>query len=287
MPLGPEQQRALHRPQLHPAGERRLSVRELQHGARQHVDPVVVGEHRAGQHGDGLGLEAEAAHRHRVEPGVVEDAAPHRRLIADVGAVRQCVAERPDEGAQVADLPCAQELARGVPARLYTHHRRLADHHAGPIARGDQPARLGDGGGDRLFTQHVLAGVGGALGPGDVQVVRQRDVDGVDVRVGDQRVVGGVRLGDAVRAREPPRPWRRRARRSPPPRRPARAASRGASAGARTATRPGSQANMREADRVRASSLDRAHRGGGTLRVPTAGGRALLARARRGGRGTL
>ena len=94
----------------------------------------------------------------------------------------------------------AQELPHGQPARLHAHHRRLTDHHAGPIARGDQATRVGAGGGDGLFAQHMLPGVGGALGPGDVQVVRQRIVDRVNLGIGQQRLVGGVRSGDAVRA---------------------------------------------------------------------------------------
>ena len=41
----------------------------------------------------------------------------------------------------------------------------------------------------RLFAQDVLAGLGGGDRPCRVEVVRQRDVHGVDVRVGEERLV--------------------------------------------------------------------------------------------------
>ena len=50
----------------------------------------------------------------------------------------------------------------------------------------------------RLLAEHVLAGLRGAHGPLDVQRVGQRHVHGVDVRVGEQRLVAPVRARDAV-----------------------------------------------------------------------------------------
>ena len=48
---------------------------------------------------------------------------------------------------------------------------------------------------DRLLDEHVLAGLDGEQGVRQVQVVRGRDVDDVDLGVGDERRVGGVRPG--------------------------------------------------------------------------------------------
>ena len=52
---------------------------------------------------------------------------------------------------------------------------------------------LGHGEGERLLAQDVLAGPGGPDRPLGVEVVRQRDVDGVDLGVGEECLVGAVR----------------------------------------------------------------------------------------------
>ena len=53
-------------------------------------------------------------------------------------------------------------------------------------------------GGERLFAQHVFTGGQCGPGPSAVQTVRQRVVDRVQVRVGDQFVVVVVYPGDVV-----------------------------------------------------------------------------------------
>ncbi len=67
----------------------------------------------------------------------------------------------------------------------------------------------------RLLAQHVLARLERAHRPLVVQAVRQRDVDGVDLRVGEQRVVRAVRARQTraparTRPRDPGRGSRRR-----------------------------------------------------------------------------
>jgi hypothetical protein len=42
---------------------------------------------------------------------------------------------------------------------------------------------------DRLFAENVLAVLGGASGPLDVQMIRQRDVNGVDLSIREKVVV--------------------------------------------------------------------------------------------------
>ena len=58
---------------------------------------------------------------------------------------------------------------------------------------------FGDGQAERLFAEHVLAGLGGLDGPGHVKLIGQRVVDGVDFGVGEQLLVGAVGLGNAER----------------------------------------------------------------------------------------
>jgi hypothetical protein len=68
-------------------------------------------------------------------------------------------------------------------------HERFLDLHAGPVSDRNQSFRVGSNQADRLLTEHVLARFGRSRCPLDVQVVRQWIVDGVDIRVGDERVV--------------------------------------------------------------------------------------------------
>ena len=59
---------------------------------------------------------------------------------------------------------------------------------------------------DRLLAQHVLPCLERANRPGDVEIVRQRIVDGVDVRIREELFVRSVCRRDAERARRGKRP---------------------------------------------------------------------------------
>jgi hypothetical protein len=63
----------------------------------------------------------------------------------------------------------------------------------------DHVGRLGGVQRRRLLAQHVLSGIGGALRPLGVQVVRERDIDGVHPGVGEQLVVGAVQADVELR----------------------------------------------------------------------------------------
>ena len=93
---------------------------------------------------------------------------------------------------------------------------------------------FGRGQGHRLLAQHVLAGPGGRDGPLGVQVVRQRDVDGVDVGIGEQRLVGGVGTVEAQLVGDGLRSARRRGPRWPRPGSRPPAASPGSPSGGRS-----------------------------------------------------
>jgi hypothetical protein len=66
---------------------------------------------------------------------------------------------------------------------------------------GPQHVEVGGMQRERLFAQHVLAGLRGGERERHVQVIGQRVVDGLDRRVGEQRLVRSVGPSDAVRGR--------------------------------------------------------------------------------------
>jgi hypothetical protein len=100
-----------------------------------------------------------------------------------------------------ADAPACDHLARLQPLRRVAHHEGLDDQLAAAVARGDEAAGLLGRHAERLLDQDVLAGGRGALRPFDVQVVRKRDVDGLDRRIGKQGLVGAIRPCNAKRPR--------------------------------------------------------------------------------------
>ena len=94
--------------------------------------------------------------------------------------------------------PDVDELADRQPRGVEAVHERLHEAHSCGIAGGDHALGLGRGHGQRLLAQDVLAGPGRRHRPLRVEVVRQRDVDGVDVGIGEQCLVRSVDPGDAV-----------------------------------------------------------------------------------------
>ena len=89
----------------------------------------------------------------------------------------------------------AHDLARAQPLRMEAYHERLGDQSPGPLARGDELARLRCRQRDRLFAQHVLARLHRLDGPRHMQVVGQRVVDGLDLGIGQHFLVAAIGLG--------------------------------------------------------------------------------------------
>jgi hypothetical protein len=87
---------------------------------------------------------------------------------------------------------------RGVPQMIVG-----AEDHAGPGARLDHRACVGERQRQRLFAQHMLAGSRRGQGLGMVQLVGSADVDRIDRRIGEQRAHVVVGLGNASLCREP------------------------------------------------------------------------------------
>ena len=98
---------------------------------------------------------------------------------------------------QLSDGVLRDELGEPLRLRMVPPHERLHQHAPGPLGGVERALRLLRPPRQRLLAEHVLAGLQRPDRPLDVQRVRQRDVDRVDLRVGEQRLVA------AVRAREP------------------------------------------------------------------------------------
>jgi hypothetical protein len=116
-----------------------------------------------------------------------------------------CVAEREgevgDRRADPADRAGADERRDASGLGMGAEHEGLHEHAAGAVGGVERCLDLGRVARERLLAQHVLARLEAADRPRDVQRVRQRHVDGVDVVVGEERLVASVRALDAVRAR--------------------------------------------------------------------------------------
>ena len=108
------------------------------------------------------------------------------------------VEERAAHQMHVAQLAGADDLAGALPLRVVAHHEGFGDEHV--LGRRAQLLGFRGGDGDRLFAEHVLAGPRCRQGDRHVQMVGQRIVDRIDVRVGEQLLVGAV--GAAVRQAE-------------------------------------------------------------------------------------
>ena len=107
--------------------------------------------------------------------------------------------------AERTDASVPHDRPRPLPLRVMRIDKGLDDRERRvPFRRGHQLLRLGRGKGDRLLAEHVLARLERADRPGNVQMVGQRIVNRLDLRVGQQRFVGAVGAGNP-QLRRPPR----------------------------------------------------------------------------------
>ena len=112
--------------------------------------------------------------------GRVEDAVRRVEVLAVVG----------EDGAHVPEQAGVEHLPHDVEARQEEGPHRLHAEDAGGRGGSRDLLCLSGIEADRLLDEHVLAGLDGEQRALAVQVVRRRDVDDVDVRVGEQRVAG-------------------------------------------------------------------------------------------------
>ena len=84
------------------------------------------------------------------------------------------------------------QLASAQPAGVSPHHEGFADFYSGGIARAYQVRDLSSVERNGLLAQNMLACLGRLERPGNVQMIGQGIIDGVDRRILEQFFVGSV-----------------------------------------------------------------------------------------------
>ena len=197
----------------------RLPERHLRRDVEGEVEAVEDGADRGVDVGaeDGIALDArlhpkrlaprgEARRHGGVDADVGQRAAAELRDVAHVGGIDVEIGERALHVAQPADRARRDQVAHLLPLRMVDDHEAFRDQHLVAVARGDHRRDVAGVERERLLHQHVLAGIGGADRPFGMLRGRQRDVDAVDLRRGQQRVAGaeGERRADAAGERRCP-----------------------------------------------------------------------------------
>jgi len=110
-------------------------------------------------------------------------------------------AERRPDQPELADRALVDELLQPLRLRMVAVHERL--HQDPPRSAGGVEGALDllRPPVERLLAEHMLSGLERAHRPLDVQRVRQRDVDRVDVRILEERLIRAVRGRDLPLAR--------------------------------------------------------------------------------------
>ena len=148
-----------------------------------------------------LGLARDQARSaHAIATDIHQRAAVERGAEAHVGGVVGDEPERRADDPYPADRLLRDELGQPARLRVVPVHERL--HQQPVLALGHIEGALDLLGAtaQRLLAQDVLAGLERADRPVDMHRVRERDVDDLDVGVGEQRVIAAVSPLDAVLA---------------------------------------------------------------------------------------
>lgn len=120
---------------------------------------------------------------------VIERTAARRRIVPDVGGIEEPHRDRALHAAYAVDLPpLGQQFADPLPLRMIPENEGFLDVPTRPVAGPDERRDLRRRQAQRFLAQHVFAGCQCAYIPFEMQVVGQRDVDRIDVGIGEDGV---------------------------------------------------------------------------------------------------
>jgi hypothetical protein len=187
--------------------ERGAARAEIEQAPELLVDALGAA-HRRPAHRDRRSPEHPARDVDAVRAHVVQRPTAVLGHAANVAGIADREREHGDDGPQLSDRPLVEQAPDDLPLGVEAVHERLHPHDAARGAVVDHGGRLGRVERRRLLAQDVLARVGRPRRPLGVEVVRERNVDRVDVRVGEQPGVGpmqphGVAQRSPVGRREP------------------------------------------------------------------------------------
>ncbi len=157
----------------------------------------VGAELRAAEHFARLHAREHAREAHRIAADVPQAAAAARRIEAHVVRPVQREREAAADVAQFADRALPQQLLQHHRLRMMPVHERFGDDDAVTRRGRGDAIDVVDGQRDRLFAEHVFARFRRLDRPFRVQMIRQRNVDDVDVGIGEHRLVRRDRARDA------------------------------------------------------------------------------------------
>ena len=208
MPRIVEEQRAIlaHHLELVAGCERQSGVKVghdfvgTQHRSGEHDIDAVAPDHLLGTDPHGLAGDQPGA-VHAVAAHVHQRSAVELRAEADVRRLSRCEAERSADQVEPTHSPAPDQLLQPTRLRIVAVHERL---HQQPLValRGVESAlHVLSSAAEGLLAQDVLAGLERAHGPLDVHRVGHRDVDDLDIRVVQQRLVATVSSLDSLLAR--------------------------------------------------------------------------------------
>ena len=171
-------------------------VPEPHRPVRRHVDPRVDDD-LLGEHGDRVAGDDPAA-ADAVAADVHQRATGELGVEADVAEIREREAEDRVHRAEPADRAFPDEALELLRLRMVAVHERLGEHEPGRLGGVERLLDLLRDAGVRLLAEDVLAGGERVHRPLVVHAVRERDVDRVELVVGEQRLVGAVCLRDVM-----------------------------------------------------------------------------------------
>ena len=159
---------------IHAAGAQRLPAKDLNWVSNNETDET-----------DGI-----AAH---IPQRTATQFGQPAHVVQPVQEIGKCAAHQGD----LAHDPLLDQFPHFVKQGMVEIHGRFGHDHPSRLGSGDDPVALVQAEGQGLFTEDVFAGLGGADGPPGVEAVGQRDIDHVDLWIGQQRFVASMGTGDA------------------------------------------------------------------------------------------
>mmetsp|Transcript_29647 Transcript_29647/g.58673 ORF Transcript_29647/g.58673 Transcript_29647/m.58673 type:complete len:247 (+) Transcript_29647:1372-2112(+) len=124
-----------------------------------------------------------------IDPDIAQAATAAGRLIADVAHVAIVERKRARDMTQCADGTALDHVTHTGPLRVMHDHIGFRRQLAGRIARSNQIVKFTRLQGNRFFTKHMLARRQRLDCPCHMQVIGQRNIDRVNIRICQQRVI--------------------------------------------------------------------------------------------------